>query len=225
MPNAVEWQAIVLSLRVSLIATAINIPLGVLVAWYLTKSKLPLRRPCRILILTPLVLPPIVTGYVLLFAFSPNQPLGSFLRSVGLDIAFNWRGAVLASWIMSFPLIVRSISIAMERHDWRLEEASRTLGVKPLKTWFCVTLPLLWPGLIAGAVLCFARGFGEFGATIVLCSNIPGSTQTLPLAIFEALQRPQGDASAMRLSIICLALSLGAVGLSELLAHRDVTRA
>lgn len=220
MWSEVEWDVIGLSLKVAFFATAINLPLGILTAWLLTRSRLPLKPLLRAITLLPLVLPPVVVGYLLIIVFAPAGLIGGFLEDLGIQIAFDWKGAVIASWVMSFPLMTRSVMIAMEQHDWRLESASRALGVGPVRTFMRVTLPLMTPGILSGTVLAFSRGFGEFGATIALCASIPGKTQTLPLAIFEALQRPGGGPHAWRLTLICALVAVTAIAASEWLSRR-----
>lgn len=220
MLSDLEWQALWLSIKVALAATALNLPTGFAVAWALTRSAIPWKPFWRSVTLLPLVVPPVVMGYLLLLMFSPNHSLGALLSQVGLVIAFNWKGAVLASWITSFPLMIRSMVVAIERHDWRLEEAAICLGSSPLKTFGRITLPLLKSGLIGGSVLAFSRAFGEFGATVTLCASIPGETQTLPLAIYNAVQQPDGDAAALRLTLICAAVSVVAVAASEWVSGR-----
>ncbi len=223
MLTEVEWQAVWLSLKVALWATLLNVPVGFTLAWWLTRSRNPLRHLVRTLTLIPLVVPPIVTGYVLLMIFAPNQALGTQLGKWGIQVAFDWKGAVLASWLMSLPLMVRSVMVAMEQHDWRLEQASYGLGISPSVTFRKITLPLLTPGILAGSVLAFTRGFGEFGATIALCASIPGQTQTIPLAIYNAMQQPDGDERAMRLALLCTLIALTAVALSEWLNRKPST--
>jgi molybdate transport system permease protein len=166
------------------------------------------------------VVPPVVVGYVLLLAFGKHGPLGQLLAPLGITFAFRWTGAALAAAVMGFPLVVRAIRLSMEAIDPRLEAAGRTLGAGPWRVFFTVTLPLAWPGLLTGALLGFARGLGEFGATITFVSNIPGETRTLPLAIYGATQVPSGDAEALRLSIVSVAISLAALAASEWLVRR-----
>jgi molybdate transport system permease protein len=168
----------------------------------------------------PLVLPPVVVGYLLLLALGRNGPLGERLESIGIVFAFRWTGAALAAAVMSFPLLVRAIRLSMEAVDPRLEAAGRTLGARPWRVFATLTLPLAWPGIVTGALLGFARSLGEFGATITFVANIPGETQTLPLAIYSYTQVPGGDAQAMRLCIISILLSLGALLVSEVLVRR-----
>lgn len=219
-----EWQAVALSLRVAVVATLISLPFGVAAAYALARWEFPGKQLFNGLIHLPLVLPPVVTGYLLLLAFGPQGPAGRFLEAVfGVSLAFRWTGAVLAAAIMAFPLMVRAIRLALETVDPKLESAAATLGAGPRQVFLTVTLPLILPGLIAGAILAFAKAMGEFGATITFVSNIPGETQTLPSAVYAFLQVPGGEAAAMRLVIISVIVSMGALLASEMLARR-VTR-
>ena len=216
-----EWQAVALSLRVAVVATLISLPFGVVAAYALARWEFPGKQLFNGLIHLPLVLPPVVTGYLLLLAFGPQGPAGRFLEAVfGVSLAFRWTGAVLAAGIMAFPLMVRAIRLALETVDPKLESAAATLGAGPRQVFLTVTLPLLLPGLIAGAILAFAKAMGEFGATITFVSNIPGETQTLPSAVYAFLQVPGGEAAAMRLVIISVIVSMGALLASEMLARR-----
>ncbi len=220
MPTAEELQAVALSLQVAAASVAASLPLAVAVAWLLARRTFPGKMALDAIVHLPLVLPPVVVGYALLVLFGRQGPLGSALASVGIVFAFRWTGAALAAAVMSFPLVVRAIRLSMEAVDPRLEAAGRTLGAGPWRVFFTVTLPLAWPGVATGALLGFARSLGEFGATITFVANIPGETQTLPLAIYSAVQVPGADVEALRLSILSVALSLGALGLSEWLARR-----
>lgn len=216
-----EWQAVALSLRVAVVATLISLPFGVAAAYALARWEFPGKQLFNGLIHLPLVLPPVVTGYLLLLAFGPQGPAGRFLEAAfGVSLAFRWTGAVLAAAIMAFPLMVRAIRLALETVDPKLENAAATLGAGPRQVFLTVTLPLLLPGLIAGAILAFAKAMGEFGATITFVSNIPGETQTLPSAVYAFLQVPGGEAAAMRLVIISVIVSMGALLASEMLARR-----
>ncbi|MBO6774787.1 MAG: molybdate ABC transporter permease subunit [Marinibacterium sp.] len=216
-----EWQAVALSLRVAVVATLISLPFGVAAAYALARWEFPGKQLFNGLIHLPLVLPPVVTGYLLLLAFGPQGPAGRFLEAAfGVSLAFRWTGAVLAAAIMAFPLMVRAIRLALETVDPKLESAAATLGAGPRQIFLTVTLPLLLPGLIAGAILAFAKAMGEFGATITFVSNIPGETQTLPSAVYAFLQVPGGEAAAMRLVIISVIVSMGALLASEMLARR-----
>jgi molybdate transport system permease protein len=221
MLTAEEWEVLELSLRVAVCCVVVSLPLGVCLGWLLARTefrgKVLLDGFCHL----PLVLPPVVTGYVLLLIFGRRGLLGGVLeRTLGLQLAFNWKGAVLASAVVGFPLMLRAIRLAIESVDPRLERVARTLGAGPLHAFFTVTLRLAAPGLIVGALLAFARSLGEFGATIAFVSNIQGETRTIPSAIFTYLNQPGGEAPAARLVVISVLLSLIAMVASELLSQR-----
>lgn len=217
--------ALALSLRVSLWATGLSLPFGLAVAWLLARRRFPGHGLLNGLVHLPLILPPVVTGYLLLLAFGRRGVIGGWLDEVlGVTLAFRWTGAVLAAAVMAFPLMVRAIRLSLEAVDPRLEEAAATLGASRLAVFVTVTLPLILPGLLAGAVLAFAKAFGEFGATITFVANIPGQTQTLPLAIYTFLQVPEGEGAALRLVLVSIAIAMTALGLSELLARRIARR-
>ena len=216
-----EWQAIALSLRVAVVATLLSLPLGVLAGYALARWQFPGKQLLNGLIHLPLVLPPVVTGYLLLITFGPQGPGGRLLDNLfGLSLAFRWTGAVLAAAIMAFPLMVRAIRLAIDAVDPRLEQAASTLGAPRAWVFVTVTLPLILPGLIAGAILAFAKAMGEFGATITFVSNIPGQTQTLPSAVYAFLQVPGGEPAALRLVLVSVLVSMIALLLSEILARR-----
>jgi molybdate transport system permease protein len=216
-----EWTAVRLSLRVAFWATLVSLPFGVLIAFVLARGRFWGHALLNGLVHLPLILPPVVTGYVLLLLFGRRGPIGAFLeQSFGIVFAFNWTGAALASGVMGFPLLVRAIRLAIEGVDRRLEEAAGTLGAPPLWVFVTVTLPLILPGILAGMILAFAKAMGEFGATITFVSNIPGQTQTLPSAIYSFTQVPGGDAGALRLTLISVVVSMAALLASELLARR-----
>ena len=219
-----EAQAIALSLKVGATSVAVSLPVAIATAWVLARRAFPGKALLDAVVHLPLVLPPVVVGYALLLAFGRNGPLGALLAPLGITFAFRWTGAALAAAVMGFPLVVRSIRLSMDAVDPRLESAGRTLGAGPWRVFFTLTLPLAWPGLVTGALLGFARALGEFGATITFVSNIPGETQTLPLAIFAAIQVPGGDAQALRLSLFSVLLSLTALAASEWLARRGRSR-
>lgn len=203
---------ILLSLTVGLTATAISLPPGILVAWILERTRFPGKWLLHGLVLLPLVLPPVVTGYVLLQVFSPkNSPLGRLLEKGGMPVAFEWLGAVVAAAVVGFPLLVLSVTLAMKAVDPRMETVSRSLGRTPWATFWRVTLPLAWPGVLAGAVLSFARGLGEFGATIILAGRQPDVTETIPLAIYSALEAPGGEGRVRILVLASLVLCLACV--------------
>ncbi|PVH28220.1 molybdate ABC transporter permease subunit [Pararhodobacter oceanensis] len=215
-----EWQAVSLSLQVALWATLLSLPLGILVAHALARWQFPGKSLLNGVVHLPLILPPVVTGYLLLIGFGRRGPIGALLEEYcGLVLAFRWTGAVLAAAIMAFPLMVRAIRLAIEAVDPKLEAAAATLGANRLRVFATITLPLILPGILAGAVLGFAKAMGEFGATITFVSNIPGQTQTLPSAVYAFLQVPGGEGQAMRLVIVAIAISMGALLLSEWLAR------
>lgn len=220
MPTAAELEILALSLKVALWGLAASLPLAVAVAWLLARKRFPGKTLFDAVVHLPLVLPPVVVGFALLVLFGTQGPIGRLLEPLGIVLAFRWTGAALAAAIMGFPLLVRAIRLAMEAVDPRLEAAARTLGASRMRVFFTVTLPLAVPGVITGALLGFARALGEFGATITFVSNIPGETQTLPLAIYTFTQVPGSDAQALRLSLFSIALSLAALAFSEWLVHR-----
>ena len=222
--TAAELSIIALSLRVALVSMACSLPLAIVVAYALARLDFPGKTLVDAIVHLPLVLPPVVVGFALLVLFGRRGPVGSFLEQwFGIVFAFRWTGAALASAIMGFPLMIRAIRLSIAAIDRRLEVAARTLGGSPLWVFASVTLPLALPGIITGSLLSFARGLGEFGATITFVSNIPGETETLPLAIYAFTQVPGGDASALRLSIIAVVLSVVALVLSEWLTRRFAT--
>ena len=211
-----EWSAVALSLRVSFWATLVSLPLGILVAMLLARGDFPGKQVLNGLVHLPLILPPVVTGYLLLATFGRRAPVGSFLADTfGLVFAFRWTGAALAAGVMAFPLMVRAIRLAIEAVDPKLEQAAGTLGASRAMVFATVTLPLILPGIIAGSVLAFAKAMGEFGATITFVSNIPGETQTLPSAIYAFMQVPGGEASAARLVMVSITVAMAALLLSE----------
>jgi molybdate transport system permease protein len=218
-----EWQALRLSLLVATTGTLASLPLGLGVAYLLARGRFWGKTVLDMLVHLPLVLPPVVTGYLLLLAFGRRGPVGSLLAEIGIVFAFRWTGAALACAVMGFPLLVRAIRLSIEAVDSKLEQAAATLGANPVQVFTRVTLPLILPGILAGLVLCFAKAMGEFGATITFVSNIPGETQTLPSAIYTLTQVPGGEAGAMRLTLISIAVSMVALVLSELMA-RGVAR-
>lgn len=219
-----EWQAVMLSLRVSFWATLAALPLAVFVAYALARWQFPGKQIVNSLVHLPLILPPVVTGYLLLMVFGTKGPVGGALQQIGIVFAFRWTGAALAAGIMAFPLMVRAIRLSVEAVDPKLEQAAATLGASRLLCFATVTLPMILPGLIAGTVLGFAKAMGEFGATITFVSSIPGQTQTLPSAIYTFLQVPGGEAAALRLTLVSIAIALTALLLSEILARRAADR-
>ena len=215
-----EWAALELSLKVATVATLASLPAGLAVAYLLARGRFPGRSVLDALVHLPLILPPVVTGYLLLLAFGRKGPVGAWLEAhFGLVFSFRWTGAALAAAVMGFPLMVRAIRLSIEAVDRRLEQAAGTLGAGPILTFLLVTLPLALPGILAGSVLAFAKAMGEFGATITFVASIPGETQTLPTAIYTFTQVPGGDAAAMRLVLISVAVSVLALVLSEWLAR------
>jgi len=211
-----EWRAVALSLRVSFWATVLSLPFGIWVAHVLARSEFRGKQILNGLVHLPLILPPVVTGYLLLITFGRKGPVGGFLEQCcGLIFAFRWTGAALAAAVMAFPLMVRAIRLGIEAVDPKLEQAAATLGAARPWVFLTVTLPLILPGVVAGAILAFAKAMGEFGATITFVSNIPGQTQTLPSAIYSFLQVPGGDEQAFRLVLISIAIAMLALLLSE----------
>ncbi len=217
----VELEALRLSLRVGLWSAALSLPVGLAVAWLLARRDFPGKTLLNVLVHLPLVLPPVVVGYVLLVLFGRSGAVGAWLYDTfGITVAFTWRGAAIASGVMAFPLMVRAIRLSIEAVDRRLEAAARTLGASPLDAFATVTLPLILPGIITGVILAFTRGIGEFGATITFVSSIPGETRTLPLAMYALLETPGGDAGAIRLAIIAVIVAVAALAASEFIARR-----
>ena len=220
-----EWTAIELSLRVAVVATLVSTPLGIAVAWLLARRDFWGRALLDALIHLPLVLPPVVTGYLLLLTFGRRGAVGEFLdHYFGLVFSFRWTGAALACGVMSFPLLVRPMRLSIEAIDRRLEQAAGTLGAAPWQVFLTVTLPLALPGILAGMIMGFAKALGEFGATITFVSNIPGETQTISSAIYSLIQTPSGDTAALRLVIISVIMSVGALVASEFFARRALRR-
>jgi len=220
MPSPAEWEVVLLSLRVALLALVASLPFAIAAAYVLARKSFPGKSLFDAVVHLPLVLPPVVVGFALLVLFGREGPIGRLLEPLGIVLAFRWTGAALAAAIMGFPLLVRAIRLSIEAVDPRLEVAARTLGASRTAVFFTVTLPLAASGVATGALLAFARSLGEFGATITFVSNIPGETQTLPLAIYTATQVPNGDAAAWRLSILSVLLSLAALTISEAMARR-----
>jgi molybdate transport system permease protein len=215
-----EWTAVALSLRIAVVATLVSLPFGLAIAWLLARKEFWGKALLDGVVHLPLVLPPVVTGYLLLISFGRKAPVGAFLEKFGIVFSFRWTGAALACGVMGFPLLVRAIRLSFESIDRRLEDAASTLGANALWSFLTVTLPLALPGIIAGMVLCFAKALGEFGATITFVSNIPGETQTLSAAIYTFTQIPGGDLQAMRLVIVAIAIALLALIASEWFARR-----
>ncbi|MGG4608598.1 molybdate ABC transporter permease subunit [Providencia sp. Me31A] len=220
MLSPYEWEAIYLSLKVSSVAVLLSLPLGVLVAWVLVRCNFPGKTLLDSIIHLPLVLPPVVVGYLLLISMGKRGFIGEWLYNwFGFSFTFSWRGAALASAVVAFPLMVRAIRLALEAVDRKLEQAARTLGATPLRVFFTITIPLSLPGIIVGTVLAFARSLGEFGATITFVSNIPGETQTIPLAMYTLIETPGAEVDAARLCIIAIVLALISLLISEWLTR------
>lgn len=221
MLSAAQTGVLLLSLKVAGTAVAFSLPLAMLVAWFLARSRWRGKMLVDALVHLPLVLPPVVTGYLLLVLLGRRGLIGGWLyEHLGLSFAFHWTGAALAGGIMGFPLMVRPIRLSLEAIDQRVEQAAATLGARPIMVWMTITLPLALPGVIAGLMLAFARALGEFGATITFAANIPGETRTLPLAIYTFIQVPGGESQAAQLIVISVIVSLGALLVSELIARR-----
>src|SRR5580693_6679832 len=220
LPSSAELDALRLSLEVAVRSVVFSLPLAVLIAWVLTRTRFLGRTLFDAFVHLPLVLPPVAVGYALLIVFGTRAPVGAWLRAhFGIELAFTTAGAALATAVMTFPLMVRAIRLSLENVDPGLEAAARTLGAGPLDRFFSITLPLMLPGILAGAVTAFAAGLGEFGAVITFVSNIPGTTRTLPLALYTALQTPNGDATAARLAMTSFTLGLASLVLSEWLSR------
>lgn len=215
-----EWQAVFLSLKVSTVAVLCSLPLGILMAWILARCQFPGKTLLDSIIHLPLVLPPVVVGYLLLIALGRRGFIGAWLYDwFGFTFAFSWRGAVVAAAVIAFPLMVRAIRLALEAVDTKLEQAARTLGAGRWRVFFTITLPLTFPGIIVGTVLAFARSLGEFGATITFVSNIPGETRTIPSAMFTLIETPGAENAAARLCAVAIVLALLSLVASELLAR------
>ncbi|WP_278183617.1 molybdate ABC transporter permease subunit [Vibrio misgurnus] len=216
-----EWAALLLSLKVAGYATVWLLPISILLAWLLARSSFVGKGLIDSLVHLPLVLPPVVVGYLLLISMGRKGWLGQWLYQVfGISFSFSWRGAVLACMVIALPLMVRSIRLSLESVDRKLEQAARTLGASPVRVFFTITLPLTLPGILTGVMLAFARSLGEFGATISFVSNIPGETQTIPLAMFTFLETPGSEMQAARLCVISIAIALGSLFASEWLSRR-----
>ncbi|MCG3471244.1 molybdate ABC transporter permease subunit [Xenorhabdus bovienii] len=225
MLSEYEWQAILLSLQISGISVLFSLPLGILMAWVLARCQFFGKSLLDSIIHLPLVLPPVVVGYLLLLSMGRRGVIGEFLYDwFGVSFAFSWTGAALASAVVAFPLMVRAIRLALEGIDRRLEQAARTLGASSLRVFFTITLPLSLPGVIVGAVLAFARSLGEFGATITFVSNIPEETRTIPLAMYTLIETPGAETAAARLCVIAIVLALVSLMLSEWLTRWGIKR-
>jgi molybdate transport system permease protein len=223
--SAEEWVTVGLSLKIAVLATLVSLPLAIMAAYALARWRFPGKILFDGLLHLPLVLPPVVTGYVLLLLFGKRGPAGQFLFAhFGITLSFKWTGAALACAVMGFPLMLRAIRLSFETIDRRIEAAAGTLGANPWWTFLLVTLPLALPGILAGSILCFAKALGEFGATITFVSNIPGETRTIPAAIYTYTQVPGGDAGALRLTLVSFAIALVALIASEYLNRQAQRR-
>ena len=221
----VEWQALLLSLRISVVGVSVAMPFALLLSLFLARRQFFGKSIVEGVLLLPLVLPPVVVGYLLLMTFGTHEPLGNWLmQHLGIRFAFTWRGAALASGLITFPLQLRAIRLSLEGIDQKLVEAAETLGAGPLDKLLNITLPLALPGIISGAITAFAAALGEFGAIITFVSNIPGETQTLPLAIYSALQEPGGEFEAARLALLSALLALLGVMLAQFADRRTRER-
>lgn len=206
-----ELSALSLSAQVALCATVISLPFAVVLAWYLARYEFKMKFMVEALLQLPMVLPPVVLGYLLLVLFGNQGWIGQYLNMLGIQLAFNWKGAVLAAMIVAFPLMVQPIRLSFQMINPQLEQIAGSLGATPLKVFFSISLPLALPGILIGSILCFSRSLGEFGATITFVGNIPDETRTIPIAIYSLLQQPDGDAMAMRLVMLSLILAFGAL--------------
>jgi molybdate transport system permease protein len=221
LPSSAELDALLLSLDVATRSVGFSLPLAVLAAWLLTRARFPGRTLLDAFVHLPLVLPPVAVGYLLLLLLGVRGPIGGWLRAqFGIQLAFTTAGAALATAVMTFPLMVRAIRLSLENVDRGLEAAARTLGAGPVDRFATITLPLMLPGILAGAVTAFSAGLGEFGAVITFASNVPGVTRTLPLALYTAMQSPSGDALALRLAVLSFVLGLGGLLAAEFLVRR-----
>ena len=217
-----EWEAVAVSLKVAFWGTLASLPVGIALAFLLSRARFPGRALLDALVHLPLVLPPVVTGYILLMLMGKKGPIGAFLFAhFGIVFSFRWTGAALASALMGLPLMVRAIRLSFDAVHRRHEEAAATLGASPLLVFFTVSLPLAWPGIVAGAILCFAKALGEFGATITFVSAIPGETETISAAIYAALQTPGGEAQVMRLALVSVAISFAALLAAQAMTRRN----
>ncbi len=223
--SPVEHEVLFLSLRVASWSVLISLPLSIITAWLLSRHRFYGQLVLDGIVHLPLVVPPVVVGYALLLIFGRQGPIGSFLNDVlGITLAFTWKGAAIAAAVMAFPLMVRAIRLSFQSTNENLEEAALTLGASPIRVFFTITIPMISPGILVGAILGFARSLGEFGATITFVSNIPGETRTLPLALFTHIQTPGGDEPAIRLLVISVGLALIALIASEYMARRITRR-
>lgn len=223
--SAIEMEALLISLKVALVGTGLSLAPGIAIAWLIARRRFPGRLLLDGIVHLPLVLPPVVTGYLLLLVLGRRGAIGAFLyEHLGIRLAFDWKGAAIVAAITGFPLLVRAVRLSLEAADENLEWAARTLGASAFGTFFSITLPLIMPGIIAGALLAFARALGEFGATITFAANIPGETQTLPLLLYSLLQSPDSETLGLRIVLLSLGLAAGALFFSEFLARKAQRR-
>ena len=215
-----ELAALTLSFKVAVWATLISLPLAIIIGLMMARRSFPGKSMVEVLIHAPLVVPPVVVGYLLLILLAPNSALGGWLEALGISPAFKWQGAALASGLMAFPLMIRAIRQAFEAEPPMYREVAATLGAGPWRSFWRISLPLAVPGILSALALGFARAIGEFGATITFVANIPGLTQTLPLALYSAAQSPGGEAAAARLALLCLVPAIGSLAVSEWLSRR-----
>lgn len=215
-----EISALYLSAKVGLFATLVNLPFAIFVAWILARYEFRLKVILESLLQLPMILPPVVLGYLLLILFGNRGIVGQFLSEWGIQLAFNWKGAVIASMVVAFPLMVQPIRLSFQLINQQLEQIAQTLGASPIQAFFSISLPLALPGVLIGSILCFSRSLGEFGATITFVGNIPDETRTVPIAIYSLLQQPDGESMAMRLVLLSVGLAFAALVANHLILKR-----
>ncbi|WP_151795952.1 molybdate ABC transporter permease subunit [Acinetobacter soli] len=215
-----EISALYLSAKVGLFATLVNLPFAIFVAWILARYEFRLKVILESLLQLPMILPPVVLGYLLLILFGNRGIVGEFLSEWGIQLAFNWKGAVIASMVVAFPLMVQPIRLSFQLINQQLEQIAQTLGASPIQAFFSISLPLALPGVLIGSILCFSRSLGEFGATITFVGNIPDETRTVPIAIYSLLQQPDGESIAMRLVLLSVGLAFAALVANHLILKR-----
>ncbi|WP_288409734.1 molybdate ABC transporter permease subunit [Acinetobacter soli] len=215
-----EISALYLSAKVGLFATLVNLPFAIFVAWILARYEFRLKVILESLLQLPMILPPVVLGYLMLILFGNRGILGQFLSEWGIQLAFNWKGAVIASMVVAFPLMVQPIRLSFQLINQQLEQIAQTLGASPIQAFFSISLPLALPGVLIGSILCFSRSLGEFGATITFVGNIPDETRTVPIAIYSLLQQPDGESMAMRLVLLSVGLAFAALVANHLILKR-----
>ncbi|WP_288390860.1 molybdate ABC transporter permease subunit [uncultured Acinetobacter sp.] len=215
-----EISALYLSAKVGLFATLVNLPFAIFVAWILARYEFRLKVILESLLQLPMILPPVVLGYLLLILFGNRGIVGQFLSEWGIQLAFNWKGAVIASMVVAFPLMVQPIRLSFQLINQQLEQIAQTLGASPIQAFFSISLPLALPGVLIGSILCFSRSLGEFGATITFVGNIPDETRTVPIAIYSLLQQPDGESMAMRLVLLSVGLAFAALVANHFILKR-----